>query len=164
MLAHGEGPVCGSHNPRARKNSRNYMRSPRRRKPAHERSQSMVTRQRPSRSSSTAARLWCAPGPPGGEDVAQGDASPVIAVPAGRAVQRRFVPRLRQGPTPGEDARDSRTAGGNSAPSADGDTRLLRRGGKTRKCGPRTPRGAPSLSWARAVPQADETFGSPHSF
>ena len=46
----GEGPVCGSHNPRTRKNSRNYMRSPRRRKPAHERSQSMVTRQRPSRS------------------------------------------------------------------------------------------------------------------
>lgn len=96
--------------------------------------------------------------------MAQGDPSPVIAVPAGRAVQRRFVPRLRQGPTPGEDARDSGTAGGNPAPSPDGDTRLLRRGGKTRKCGPRTPRGAPSLSWPRAVPQADETFGSPHSF
>lgn len=41
---------------------------------------------------------------------------------------------------------------------------IITRGGKTGKCGSRIPRGAPLLSLPRAVPQADETFGSPHSF
>ena len=44
---------------------------------------------------------------------------------AGRAAQHRLVPRLRPGPTPGEDGRDPVTVGGNPAPSADGETRPL---------------------------------------
>ena len=79
-----------------------------------------MTRQRPSGSSSPAARPWCGPGPPGGKDVAPGDPS---SGRAGRAAQSSLVPRVRPGPTPGLDARNSWTAGGNPAPSADGDTR-----------------------------------------
>ena len=40
------------------------------------------------------------------------------------------------------------------------------RGVKTGKCGPRTPLGAPTLSWTQAVtqasPRAEKTFGSPY--
>ena len=42
---------------------------------------------------------------------------------AGRAAQSSLVPRVRPGPTPGLNARNSCMAGGNPAPSADGDTR-----------------------------------------
>ena len=43
-------------------------------------------------------------------------------------------------------------------------TAILSREGKSGKCGTRTTREVPLLPLPRAVPQADETFGSPHSF
>ena len=46
-----------------------------------------------------AARPWCGPGPPGGEDVAPVDTSSGWG--AGRAAQRSLVQRVRLGPTPG---------------------------------------------------------------
>ena len=120
VVTRGEEPVCGPHNRRARKGNRDYRRSPRRRSPASD--DRLVTRERPSRSSSTAAWRLCGPGHPCGEDVGPGDASPGMAVPRGGPGAQPSTALFRAS---GQAPLRGKTAGGNPAPSADGETRPL---------------------------------------
>ena len=160
--------MCGSHNPRDRKNSRNYMRSPRRRKPAHERSQSMVTRQRPSRSGlprrpalvSTWASRRRGRGTGRSEPSDRGagwarSPAPLCSAPPAR-------PHSGGGRTGFRDGRREPCAVCRRRHTA-----TPSRGGKTKMLIQDTARGT-LLSWLRAVPQAapwaEETSGSPSSF